>query len=338
MKIQPEAGWRARARARGLGLGLHALLAIATWNTAMPARADFVSLGSGDYGGLPLYRALVFGGIDTLAGTSPGYLPQDILDGIDYVSNTQPMALATGGGTRSASGATLSGNGWSAWSGMLASRNHASIQVSNAQVTDDYYLVAGQGGTTRLHFAANAPAASATFTWHVSGNATTAGPGTASARLDFTSTTSPGTDWIDVLFGAAETAMTAFGPGTHQYTVPLTGQDQDVFLYWWTSAYTLLSHDTFAQGSGASLTAGFGSTFVLADVQVNDADGNPLSQWSLSDPDTNEVVFDQDGRQAAVADAPAVGTVPAPGTAALGALALGLLGWRGRPGRRARQG
>lgn len=309
-----------------------AVAVIATLAATAPAHADFVPSGGGSYAGVPLYRALVFGGIDTQAGTDPGYLSQDILDGVDYVSNTAPMALATGGGTRSASGGTITGNGWSAWSGMLASRNYASISVTNAQTTDDYYLVAGQGGTTQVHFAANAPAASATFTWHVSGNFQTNGPGTANARLDFASTTSPGTDWGDVLFGPGETALTAFGTGDFEYTVPLTGSDQDVYLYWWTSAFVLLSHDTFAGGASTSLTADFGSTYVLADVHVRDDKGKELAEWSMSTQQGNQSVelFNQTGRVAPVLDAPPIGTVPAPQTAWLAVMALGALGWRRR--------
>jgi hypothetical protein len=162
--------------------------------------------------GLPLYRALVFGGIDTLAASSPGYLAQDILDGVDDTSNTTPMAVASGGGTRSANGATLTSTAWSANSGFMASRNYTSIAVNNIQATDDYYQVAGQGGTSRVHFAANAPAASATFTWHVSGNMGTSGVGRADARLDFAATTSPGTDWSSILFGGSGTPSSAQAP------------------------------------------------------------------------------------------------------------------------------
>jgi PEP-CTERM motif len=304
------------------------LAALSLAAAALPAAAGFTPSGGGDTGGLPLYRALVFGGIDTLAASSPGYLSQDILDGVDYTSNVAALPVASGGGTRSASGATITGNGWTANSGFMASRNHASINVSNAQTTDDYYLVAGQGGTTRVHFNAQTSAAAATFTWHVSGTASTSGIGRADSRLDFAATTSPGTDWSQILFGAGETAMTEYGTGTFSHTVPVTGQAQDVFLYWWTSAFTLLTHDTSPQGSNASLTADFGSTYVLAEVQLFDDLGNQLSDWVMTDLDTQQAVFDATGRLAAVIDAPTIpdGTVPEPGTIALLAAALVAVG------------
>lgn len=294
----------------------------ATALLALPAHAGFVSTGGGNYAGVPLYRALVFGGIDTLAATSPGYLSQDILDGVDYASNTAPLALATGGGTRSASGATLTGSGWTAHSGFMASRNKASISVTNAQTTDDYYQVAGQGGTTQVHFEANAPAALATFTWRVSGSTSSSGPGVANARLDFTATTSPATDWTQALYGVGETAMTEFGPGTYSHVVPLNGQEMDLFLYWWTSAFVLLAHDTAPQGANASLTADYGSTFELTDVQVFDQNGDAISEWSMRVG--GELVFDAGGRTTPIADAPTLPNVnvPEPGTAALLAVAL----------------
>lgn len=293
---------------------------------ALPASAAFVPSGGGDYGGLPLYRALVFGGIDTLAATSPGYLAQDIQDGVDYASNTTPLPLATGGGTRSASGATLTGNGWTANSGFMASRNRASIVVNNVQITDDYYQLAGQGGTTRVHFDAQAPAASATFTWHVSGFSSTSGPGLAQSRLDFAATTSPGTDGGSILFGAGETAQTELGSGTFSHTVPLNGQTaQDVFLYWWTSAFTQVLHGDAPQGSSASLLADYSSTYVLAAVQLFDGLGAELDDWTMTDRDSDEVVFNAaNGRLAPLADAPDIpgGQVPEPTAAALALLGL----------------
>lgn len=307
------------------GLGVAAACAVA----AMPASADFASLGDGSYAGVPLYRALVFGGIDAQAGISPGFLPQDLLDGVDYVSNTASFGTATGGGSVSTNGATLSGNGWSTESGFMASRNHASISVSNAQAGDTYYMVAGQGGTRQVHLEANAPVSAGTFTWGVSGNVATSGLGTANSRLDFGVTNSPGTDWVNFLFGVGETAMTVFGPGSYSYQAALTGQAMDLYLYYWSSAYTELAHDTFVTGSSAQLTADFGSTYVLQSLQLFDAFGNEISDWTMTDVVSGDTLFNQNGRVAPIAAAPDLGghAVPEPASGALLLAALGALGW-----------
>lgn len=307
-------------------------VAAASLATAMPAAADFVSLGGGSDAGLPLYRALVFGGIDTLAGSSPGFLTQDMLDGVDYVSNTASIGSYSGGGTVSANGATLSGNAWTADSGFLASRNHAAISVSNAQATDTYYMVAGQGGTTQVHLAANAPASAATFTWNVSGNASTSGLGTANSRLDFGVTKSPATDWSSLLFGAGETAMTALGPGSYSYTAALTGSTVDLYLYYWSSAFTSLDYGTFTNGSSATLTAEFGSTYYLSSVQLFDALGNTIDNWTMSDATSGQTLWTQRGRAAPIADSPFGGgnAVPEPASVALMLAAVGVFGWSRR--------
>jgi hypothetical protein len=289
------------------------------------ASAAFVSSGGGSDEGVPLYRAQVFGGIDTLAATDPGYRLQDIVDGIDYASNTTPLPVATGGGTRSASGGTMTASAWTAYSGFMAARNQASMTVSNAQATDDYYMVAGQGGTTQVRVLAQTPPALATFTWTVTGSTSAGGPGRADARLDFGATTSPAVSWFDLFDPQSPlSALSVFGPGTFSYTLPLTGQDQLVNLYYWSAAFVLLAHDTVPNGTGTSLSADFGSTFVLSNVELFDSNGELLTDWSMTDATTQALLFDAGGRVAEIADVPALpdGTVPEPAPAALLAAAL----------------
>jgi hypothetical protein len=114
--------------------------------------------------------------------------------------------------------------------------------------------------------------------------------------------------------------------------VALTGQAQDVFLYWWTSAFTQVLHGDAAQGSSASLFADFGSTYELTGVQLFDGQGSALSDWTMTDLDTNALVFDASGRLAPIADAPPPpgGSVPEPASATLFLTALGALGWSRR--------
>jgi MYXO-CTERM domain-containing protein len=315
-------------------LALYAALGAST--LAAPSWAAFVGpSGNGDLSRVPLYRGFVFGGIDTNAATDPGYFFQDILDSTDYTSNTTPLNYVSGGGTRSANGATLSGNGWSSNSGFMAARNYASITVNNAQTTDDYYLVAGQGGAAKVHFAAGTTPAQATFTWHVSGTASTGPYGLAQSRLDFAATTTQLGSFNNIYDPSVAGISNQLGPGTYSYTVPLSGISQDVYLYYWSSAFALLSHGSAPQGAGSFMTADFSSTYVLTDVDLFDANGDEISSWTMTDENSSgQLLFNQDGRQVGVNPAPDPNTVPEPTPAAL--LLAALAGLALRQGRRRR--
>ncbi|MDP1690910.1 MAG: hypothetical protein Q8L49_02930 [Burkholderiaceae bacterium] len=90
----------------------------------------------------------------------------------------------------------------------------------------------------------------------------------AAARAEFAQRLPELTRILDSLrFGTVEgggTALTGFGPETYSYTVAMTGSAQDVFLYWWTSAFTQMLHGDAAQASNATLLADFGSTYAMA--------------------------------------------------------------------------
>lgn len=302
----------------------HIAAALLLATAATHATAASVSSGGGEYGAVPLYTTLVFGGVDTDAGTDPGYQLQHIVNGFDWVSNNAP-ANGAGGGSLSVNGAAMSGSGWSAYSGFMASRNFASISVGNARVTDDYYLVAGQGGASRVHFNAGTTAAQATFTWTISGTALENGPGVANSRLDFAASTTQLGSWFDIF-----SLVPVYGPGTYQFTAPVDADGGDVFLYFWSSAYALLQHGAAADGANTSLTANFGSTFVLTDVELVDDSGQLLTDWTMTDAATGEALFDQDGRIAGVAPAPDF--VPEPASAwLLAAAGAALATMRRRP-------
>jgi len=114
-----------------------ALAALAVMST--PASADIVSAGGGDYTTVPLYRALAFGTVNFGDSSRNG-----AINGIDYVSNLAPLPLARGDTTITTNGATFVGRGASAYSGFYAGRNYASVSVTNANVADTYYEVAGR--------------------------------------------------------------------------------------------------------------------------------------------------------------------------------------------------
>jgi hypothetical protein len=61
------------------------------------------------------------------------------------------------------------------------------------------------------------------------------------------------------------------------------------------------------------MTADYGNTIVLEDVQLLDENNVALSAWSLEDNLSGDTVFDQTGRLAPVIPSP----IPEPGTWAL---------------------
>jgi hypothetical protein len=314
MSIAAPRGARAAVAAAAL------LAALCGLSTA--ASGALISEGSGDFGTVPLYRALVFGGIDRDSASDPGFAGEDI-NGIDYVSSLAPRPLAEVTGTVSANGATFNGTGQSAWSGFYAGRNYARASVSNSDPDDTYYQVAGTGTATSVQFfTPQAQADHATFTWHVSGTESNpSGVGNATGRLDFGATTDPDVTWSELFFDPEDKldSITRFGPGTYSYTLPIADLGAVIRLFYWSSAFAEIKAGNAPAGSSFALTANYANTFVLENVELFDANGDPISEWTLDDLDQGSTVFDQDGRVGDIDPPP-----PLPEPAAL-ALLLGAL-------------
>lgn len=274
----------------------------------------------------PYYRGLAFGGIARDGNFQ--FDGQDSLS-VDYQDNTAPRSLVRVAGTRSAEGATMSFEGWSAYSGYYAARSFATMTVENAQADQDYYVVAGQGTTTVARFfSPDVAAARATFTWRVTGSTSNdSGAGWADGRVDFFATTEPGRSWFDLFNGGFQDTLFEYGPGTYTYTLPTVALGDPIYLYFWTSAFTQIESGQFEQGDSFTLTADFANTVVLESVELEDDLGNAITEWSLEDALTGDALFDQGGRITEVLPPP---PIPEPGTWAMFAAGLALLAGHAR--------
>jgi hypothetical protein len=295
------------------------LIAVAILAACLPGSASAALIGEGDgnFDAVPLYRALTFGGIDRDSASDPGFGGDDI-NGIDYVSSLAPRPVANVTTTVSANGATFHGVGQSAWAGFYAGRNYAHISVSNADPDDTYYQVAGQGSATSVRFfTPEAQAERAIFTWRVSGTELNPSDmGRTTGRLDFGATTEADVTWLQLFDdpGNQLDSITEFGQGVFQYHLPIVDLGTVIKLFYWSSAFAEVKPGDAPAGSSFALTANYANTFLLEEVQLYDANGDPIDEWTLEDLDLGYAVFDQNGRIAELEPPP---PLPEPGSCAL---------------------
>jgi MYXO-CTERM domain-containing protein len=294
----------------------------------LSASAGFTIDQAGDSTAEQVYRSFVYGG---LGADGTFAFPNEAFTGVNYLDNIAPLPYATANGSFTADGATLSINGWSAYSGFYASRNYASMTVTNANPNHVYYVVAGQGTSTSLRFfTEEAAQARAEFTWRVDGVQTNGNPnglGRAEPRLDFHATTEAGRSWFD-LFNGGFGSTPQFGQGSFTFSLPVAPVGDAIYLHYWASAFTELQAGQATAGGSFTMTADFGHTYVLENVRLFDENDNPLSSYAVVDNESGEMLFNQSGRLADVLAAP---PVPEPQTYALWLLGLaGLAAWRRR--------
>lgn len=305
---------------RGLWRGLIAsLVACAT----VPAQAALVFDGNGDATLTPYFQTQVYSGFH-FDGGGPSSFAID--EGRLYSSNAGPAGLVRDASIASKGGATRYANSWSTMSGFFASRNHAELNIVNAQANDGYYAVAGSGSRSAVRFFDAPDAVRATYRWNVTGSSSKP-VGEATSRLDFLARQGSGGSWFDLFADGINDPH--FNPGVYSFN--LAGDFNQAFdLLYWSSAYVQINLGQASQGANYHLLADFSSTYVLEGVDLYDANDNLLSGWTMVDEETNEALFDATGRLTTIDPRPDVEPndppqgVAEPSTAAL--LMLALLG------------
>ena len=305
-------------RRQGARAGCWMAVAAALLATAA-ADAALVVEESGDASQATYFATQVYSGFHHDGGGPSSFA---IDSGTIYSSNVGPRGLTIDHSVASNLGATRYANSYSVGSGFLAARNHASLNIVNAQASDGYYAVAGYGTRSSVRFFDADTAAHAVYRWNVTGNSS-APVGWATSRLDFKVRQGPGGSWFDI-FSPNDPK---YDPG--QYTFSLAGGDytQPFDLLYWSSAFVQVELGAATTGLSFSMLADFASTFVLDEIELYDSSNNKLQNWWLED-ENGTTVFDSAGRVGALDAAPVVppndprNSVPEPPVLALLAVAL----------------
>jgi hypothetical protein len=176
-----------------------------------------------------------------------------------------------------------------------------------------YYVVAGMGSWTRHRFVTPQALSDVfgQFHWHVTGDLDT-NLGRIDARLDFAVARNASS--FDDLYNpnVSPNIMTRFGPGRYQYTTGVALDTPLDFLFWSSSFWEISPDALSTLGNSPRNLYGlseFMRTFNMDSIQLVDANGNPIDEWSLIDEDTGAVIWNQNGR--------VTSEVPEPGTVAL---------------------
>lgn len=305
------------------------------------AHAEVVFTGGGDVNqGAPYYQSYAWSAPTVVSqftdedGNTQTFNATQIADGVGtiYSSNTvySPFSVNQ---TYSYNGATVTASASTTPGGFFSTRNQASLSVTNAQADNGYYAIGGYGShTTVQFFSPDALAQRAVFRWHVSGTESPPVPGGCTgtfdnchtSRLDFLATTNTDLTFND-MFNEANNAYKQYGPGDFSYNISGLPLGQPISLMYWTSAFVQVNPGVLEQGSSFSAFANYSNTYELMGIDLFDSNEALITNWTLTDLASNEVVFNQSGRVSGASPAPSTDVdVPEPGTLAL--LGMGLAG------------
>jgi hypothetical protein len=206
-------------------------------------------------------------------------------------------------------GANVQGEAYTIAPGFFAAKNYAQISVDNAQ--EQGYLIQSSHGThtTVEFFSPDALPVRSVFHWTITGNASSSSSSVyAGMQLRFLAGHYPTTGFYDFF---SLPGMFTDTVGNISYNLPLT-LNQPIDLFYHSVAFISLN-DTEAinvAGGTFSAEADFANTFIMDRIDLYDTNDALITNWTMTDRASGQVMFTQDGRTAAASGASA----PEPGT------------------------
>jgi hypothetical protein len=283
---RPKAAWPLRAGVVFSALGL----------TAGAATAAIIGINNGNPLGTQFYLSQAYGEIKDTTGNN------ELAGSGRTVNDSVPVGPANESGSLSASGSGLTYNTRATLGGFASATAYASISVTNSVAGFGYNAVASQGSRTQGYFSSPQTPGRVVFNFAISGSQSTP-YNLALGRLDFLARTlTQSSSYFDV-FGPD--ALAAVGAGTYSFTYTgSTAEPLDILFYAAAGVVTQYPYGNVPGGVNFTAFADYSSTFNLTSIDLFDDAGQRITDWTLTDLATNQVVFDQDGRVTAQAPEP----------------------------------
>jgi PEP-CTERM motif len=228
---------------------------------------------------------------------NPGYAA-DFIDDNFMQSTPRPTGLNLN--YTDSLGANITMQGSTIPHGFFAARNQVSLSVTNVQ-SEGYQATTAQGSHTQVtFFTPGTFAASSVYHWSVTGTTGSTVPGAnVNAGLSFLAGDFGGAD-LTTMFSNTNT-QTLIGPGTLNYTLPML-LNKPIDIYYYSGSYFETKKSQGAARLGGTLSgfSNFSSTYVLDSIELFDANGDRINNWTMEETNMPGVVlFDQNGRTAA---------------------------------------